>query len=214
MSKIAIDIDSTLYPFETAARDEFMKLAVERDDKSLRRGAYVPWVEWRSPADATTLDDWLEVVDRVHQPKKISAQKPFPNAATVLQELHWQGYELVYLSQRTEDAHEATEQWLNDWGFPRPHAGLVCCEDKAPHLSDCQYLIDDRPKTLVEFVYDFTWRYSHGSNPEHQRVAFGLCYEYNRALTDVPNIYLAPGSWEGIRYYLVKTGVLKETAYA
>ena len=40
-----------------------------------------------------------------------------------------------------------------------------------------------------------------------QRLAFGLWFPYNQALTDIKNVLLAP-TWLGIRYYLEKKGVL------
>lgn len=198
MARIAVDVDSTLYDFETPAREAFQKLADERNDKTLFRGLYVPWTEWRSPADACGLDDWLTVIDMVHEPESILAQEPFAGSASVLQALEDEGHELLYITSRKSACHEATAQWLDDH-FPE---GEVICSgsDKSQHLANCQYLIDDRPKTLVEFIYDFS---------AFEREAFGLMYEYNRALTDINHIYLAP-SWEGIRYYLHRMGVLPE----
>ena len=63
--------------------------------------------------------------------------------------------------------------------------------------SDCQYIIDDRPKTLVEFVYDSNWQ----KETTPARKGFGLFCEYNRALTDVPGIYLAP-NWTLLEKYI------------
>lgn len=197
MAKIAVDIDSTLYDFETPAREAFQRLADERGDKSLFRGLYVPWTEWRSPSDACGLEDWLTVIDMVHEPQSISSQVPFPGCASVLQGLEDAGHELFYVTSRKSECHEATSEWLDTY-FPE---GMLICsdEDKSQHLTHCQYIIDDRPKTLVQFVYGSDW--------DQQRVGFGLMYEYNRALTDIPNIYLAP-SWEGLRYYLKREGLV------
>lgn len=210
---IAIDVDSTLYSFEKVAREEFFNLALETGDESYLKGAYTPWTEWRSPADANGLDAWLAVIDRCHDADRILEQDPFPLAAQTLQELVDQGHSLIYVSDRASESATATEQWLRAHNFPEQE--LVCTRDKTPWLSQCRYLIDDRPKTLIEFVYDFVWKNSKGSGPTNQRMAFGLAYPYNQALTDVPNIFLAPGqSWAGIRYYLIKKNVLKEPAYA
>jgi FMN phosphatase YigB (HAD superfamily) len=51
MAKIAVDIDSTLYDFETPAREAMFKLYKETGDLVYKEGAYHPWTEWRSPAD-------------------------------------------------------------------------------------------------------------------------------------------------------------------
>lgn len=40
-------------------------------------------------------------------------------------------------------------------------------EDKRPHVADCQYLIDDRPKTVVDFVYDFDWEKRVRDHADH-----------------------------------------------
>lgn len=206
MAHIAVDVDSTLYDFETPAREAFFRMAEERGDKSLFRGLYVPWTEWRSPADACGLEAWLEAIDAVHHPSSILSQEPFPGAEATLWSLISQGHELVYVTSRKGECHEATFEWIHRY-FPE---GEVICSshDKAEHLTSCQYLIDDRPKTLVEFVHDFDWK----SRTDLPRMAFGPMYEYNRALTDIPNIYLAP-TWQGIRYYLQREGILKEVAH-
>jgi hypothetical protein len=75
---------------------------------------------------------------------------------------------------------------------------LICTEeDKLPLIVNCKYLIDDRPKTLVQFVYDNNW---YGKMID-ERKGFGLFYEYNRSLTDVPGIYLAP-NWALLEKYI------------
>ena len=140
----------------------------------------------------------------------IAAQTPYENAVDVLNDLAEQ-HEIFYISNRSTEAGGATEAWLEHWGFPQAPL-IATMEDKQPYLSECQYLIDDRAKTLVEFIYNFNWQYTWGSIEEegskkYQRKAFGLLFEYNRNLTDIPNVYLAP-TWAGIRYYLEKKGVL------
>lgn len=206
---IAVDLDSTLYDFESPAREKFLELANERDDKTLLRGVYVPWVEWRSPADATGIDNWLEVIRRVHDDECISEQTPYKGAVETLQALA-ETHNLIYISNRATERYQATFDWLSDWEFPidGDHKLVCTAEDKMPYIAKCQYLIDDRPKTLVEFVYNYQWRNSFGADVK-PRKAFGLMFDYNRALTDVPNIYLAP-SWRGVNHYLVEKGVIKE----
>jgi hypothetical protein len=74
--------------------------------------------------------------------------------------------------------------------------------NKIPLVSDCQYIIDDRPKTLVQFIYDAQWLHGRLRQP---RLGFGLAFPFNQNLTDVPGVYLAP-TWGGIRYYLKQEG--------
>jgi hypothetical protein len=88
-------------------------------------------------------------------------------------------------------------------GFPLGE--LICTlDDKMPHVDDCQYIIDDRPKTLCDFVYDFNWK---SMNRPWPRKGFGIFGDHNRSLTDVPNIYLAP-NWTLLRQYMIDKGVL------
>lgn len=206
MKTIAIDIDDTLYSFGQLAREVFVDIALETGDKRLQRGAYCAWGEWRSPVDLVEPDFWNEVIDRCHTDGNILSQTPYRYAPETLHELTNE-YDLIYISNRRESAWDATYAWLKKNDFPE--GDLICTvESKMPLISHCQYIIDDRPKTLVEFVYDFDWKHSHGStNRTAQRKGFGLFGEYNRALTDIPNIYLAP-NWKLLRGYLITKGVL------
>jgi hypothetical protein len=205
--QFAIDIDSILYSFETAAREAFLKLADETGDRDYLRGAYTSWVEWRSPADVCGIDIWMDVIQMCHQPEVILRQKPFPGAVETLQALHSEGFGLKYLSNRSPDAAAATREWLENSGFPI-HAGVeVHCqmESKIPFLKECQYIIDDRPRTLVEFVHDPSWKGDH-------RWGLSLMYEYNRALTDLEDIFLSP-TWSGLSAWLVRKGLLPESPH-
>lgn len=209
---IAIDIDSTLYDFATPARQAFLDLALKHGDKEeYFKGGYQSWVEWRSPADVCGPEAFNEVLEIVHSPDVILAQDPYPNAKEVIDEIA-EGHEIFYISNRDANSSEATEEWLNHWEFPEAEL-IATMDDKQPYLCECQYLIDDRAKTLVQFVEDFHWKYTWGSistpgsDISDDRKAFGLLFEYNRNLTDIPNIYLAP-TWSGIRYYLQKKGVI------
>lgn len=230
MARIAVDIDSTVYDFETPAREAFTKLAEERGDKTLLRGAYDPWTEWRSPADVCGLDAWLDVIELCHSEEIIAAQTPFNGAVETCQALAAEDHDLMYISNRAIESAQATHDWLEKWGFPLTdgilegeeyHAGhvlKVLTTDKKPLLRNCQYLIDDRPKTVIDFIYDIDWQREHGrmhddtDRPDLKRRAFVIAYPYNQALTDIPHLYLAP-SWAGLNQYLVGKGVLSKPAY-
>src|SRR3954464_9258943 len=160
MAHIAVDIDSTLYDFETPCRNEFMRLAYLKQDKSLFRGAYTPWVEWRSPADACGLEAWLEIIERVHDDDMLLEMEPFPDAALILNQLQGFGHDLFYISNRATDRKSSTQAWLDDNGFPKGE--LVCTsEDKIGYLTHCEYIIDDRPSTLIKFTFDREWNNLH-----------------------------------------------------
>lgn len=221
MSRIAVDIDSTLYDFETPAREAFTKLYEMTGNRDYLRGAYHPWTEWRSPSDSCGLETWLKVIELCHSEEIILAQRPFNGAVETCQALADEGHELLYISNRVIESAPATYAWLEREGFPLDHdiaeieewrsghAFKTLTTEKRPFLKDCQYLIDDRPRTAVDFVYDMEWRQNY---PDLKRKAFLLAYPYNQALTDIPNLYIAP-SWAGINQYLVSKGVLTRPAY-
>ncbi len=203
MARIAVDVDDSLYSFADIARRTMSELAVKEDNPRLRNAAYATWDEWRSPADLAGEDAWERIVDICHSPENILAQTPFPGAVEVLHELA-QDHELVYASNRSESTHAPTSAWLDQHGFPE---GQLLChrDDKLASIRNCQYLIDDRPKTLVGFVHG-AWEPFPGGvtvfrSELHPRKAFGLVTAYNRSLTDVPGIYLAP-SWPLLRSFL------------
>lgn len=206
MAKIAVDIDNTLYSFDNECREAFFEMAIEKKDKSYLKGAYTPQVEWRSLADILGWEALAEAIEIVHD--KTLDQEPYKGAVRVVNELSEAGHEIRYISTRKEKHGPNTVAWLTHNMFPV--GDVICCgTDKSKHLQDCQYLIDDRPKTILDFIYDYDWLRNNfgGLLPGTQRLAFGLWFPYNQALTDVDNIYLAP-AWRGIRYYLEKKRVL------
>ncbi len=211
MSRIAIDIDDTLYSFTSLARRVMTKIGFETEDKQLIAAAYAAWPEWRSPTDLLGVDRWLEIIDMCHDNDMILAQTPHLGAANTCNALVRAGHKLLYISNRATETEAATGAWLDANGFFTGDAELMCLMgDKTPHIADCQYFIDDRPKNLIQFVYDYDWPNKWGSNREDKkRRAFGLTTEFNRALTDVPRIYLAP-TWSGLNYYLQSKGLLEE----
>jgi hypothetical protein len=204
MALVAIDVDDTLYDFCAAARRELVNWTGP-DTQRAKQAAYALWSDWRLAGELCD-GFWLDVIAKVHGDESILRQEPFLDAAEVVTELA-QRHELLYISTRDPKCHEATSQWLANEGFPK--GDLICTfESKIPHTRDCQFIIDDRPKTLVQFVYDFHWKHKHGSeNPDKKRLGFGLHCTSNLSLTDVPDLYLAP-TWALLRHYLADKGGL------
>lgn len=206
--KFAVDIDSTLYDFEVPAREAFQKLADMASTPAGRdhylKGLYHPWTEWRSPADVCGIETWMEVISMCHSPEVVAQQTPLAGSVVTLQALANRGYELMYISTRSPEAAKATEEWLHVKGYPMGKGIEVHCrmEDKGPYLAECQYIFDDRPKTLIEFVHDFKWDVTKG-----ERYGLSIMYDYNRALTDIPNVFLAP-TWAGLNAWLVRHHLL------
>lgn len=224
MAQVAVDIDSTLYDFDTLAREASLKLWQETGDETYRRGIYYSSEDWRAPAELLGVDKWVNhVIARCHDDEMILKQVPFAGAVETCQALVRAGHDLVYISNRKTETEDATRQWLDANGFfcgdiPRVREDqrvvLVVTEgDKRPFIKDCQYLIDDRLKTCVEFVYDFEWQYFWGerSVSKKPRRAFVLKYPYNQNATDIPGLYVAP-TWAGLNVYMNRKGVLPELA--
>jgi hypothetical protein len=216
MATIAVDIDSTLYDFETPSREAMWKRYEETGDEQYKMGAYHPWTEWRSPADSLGLEKWVEVIGLVHDSEIIRTRRPFDGAVKTCQALMREGHKLLYISNRATEAQEATYDWLMDQGFlPNGYqtdwfADVLCTnEDKQQHMRECQYLIDDRPKTILNFVYDFQWKFERMGEGQRPRKAFVVGYPYNQALSDVPNVYVSM-DWYGIAHYLARKGVLSK----
>jgi 5'(3')-deoxyribonucleotidase len=205
--KFAIDVDSTLYDFNIPAREAFLKLSIERGDRSLLRGVYSPWTEWRSQVDSCGEEAWQEVIDMCHQPHVILAQTPYPGAVETCQALANAGYEIMYISNRDDgDTAIATYEWLAQHAFPFPSILKCIHGTKIPYLTECQYLIDDRPRTLIDFVYDREW-----TGPK--RKGLSITYPYNQALTDIEDIFLAP-TWSGLAAWMVRKGILDRNPHS
>lgn len=201
MSKIAVDIDDTLYSFEDAAREE----CIRRGTPAHLNVAYHAWGDWRTPPDFLGVEEWMDVIEAVHHHETILEQQPYLHAADVLWDLVSWGHTLSYISSRDTSTERATRAWLRDCGFPIDGDGaeylVTGYADKLAYLHDHDVLIDDRPKTLV------TWVYQYGLHSARQ--GFALAKDLNRNLTDVPRIYVSP-TWEGLRSGLVKKGFLDE----
>ena len=205
-ARIAIDIDDTLYSFRDAARQVLSELAstgIYARNPSLAQALYTPWTQWRTPHDILGDEIWNEVIAVVHDDEMILSRIPYDYAVETLLDLGAGGHEFVYISNRATSTAEATRQWLSNNGFP--YGELVVMDGaKAQRMIDCQYLIDDRVSTLVQFVTDPYWE---DAQRGFGRKAFALMKEYNWNLTDVPNIYLAP-TWTGLSYYLRKKNLI------
>lgn len=163
MTKIAIDCDDTLYSFTDEAREQLSAMVDEYPEYPwLSHALYANWDQWRTPFELCGDDSegnslWIECIARCHDNERILAQEPFTGAVQVVNELADAGHDLIYISNRATETEDATRQWLMIRGFPAGDL-VVTSGDKAPFIHECQYMIDDRAKTVVEFIHDFEWQ--------------------------------------------------------
>lgn len=200
MSTVAIDIDCTLYDFYGEVREAFFEMAIEREDKGLLKGAYQTFNEWRELEDLLGIETALEAIHWVHDRQE--EFEPFKHSVEVCQKIAKE-HQIKYVTSRQQKYRESTGKWL--WWHDFPLGELFCTEhDKSEYLTDCQYLIDDRPRTIANFIYDHQWKINR---PDETRLAFGIWNSHNRNFTDIKNVLLAPG-WRGLEFYLKRKGVI------
>lgn len=221
MATVAVDIDSTLYDFDTLAREAALALWLETGDEIYRKGIYYSSEDWRAPAELMGFEHWVEgVIGRCHDDEMILKQEPFPGAVDTCRALLDAGHSLIYISNRATETERATNAWLDENDFLPPNSKskvVITTGDKRPFIKDAQYIIDDRLKTCVEFVYDYEWQFTFGERGavkgerNRDRRAFVLKYPYNQNATDIPGLYVAP-TWAGLNVYMHRKGLLPELA--
>lgn len=196
------DIDSTIVDFCPQALRIIVELALERKDDRLLRAAWncTGWSEFKGPLDMCGDKVWQEVIDKAHSDHEIESRPLIDkDCVSVLNKIA-SIYTLIFISNRRPDSYKATRRWLENQGFEN-WAGLICTtRNKNNHMKNGRYLIDDRPKTMVEFLYD------HRKTDQKERKVFSLITDYNRNLTDIPNIFLAP-DWSGLDHYFKTEGI-------
>jgi hypothetical protein len=226
MSTVAVDIDSTLYDFDTLAREAALALWLETGDETYRKGIYYSSEDWRAPAELMGFEHWVEgVIARCHDDEMILKQAPFAGAVDTCRALVEAGHKLIYISNRATETEAATKEWLDKNGFLIEDKAIsvtdvvITTGDKRPFIREAQFIIDDRLKTCVEFVYDFEWQAFYGERgvvkgpSKKERSAFVLKYPYNQNATDIPGLYVAP-TWAGLNVYMHRRGLLPELAVA
>ena len=141
MSRIAIDIDSTLHHYwdllDQIAQDRF--------------GIELPYAEQRTWGITTLEHEQLvECIRETHSEENILGAEPYPDAVETVR--HWseQGHWIHITSHRAEHTCEATAQWLERIGLP--YDDLHCSYDKVARCVELgiHVLIDDSPVNLTK----------------------------------------------------------------
>ena len=119
MSRIAIDIDSTLHHYwdllDRIARDRY--------------GVELPYAEQRTWG-ITSLEheELVECIRETHTEENILGAEPYPDAVETIRDWHANGHWIHITSHRAEHTCEATARWLDQIGLP--YDDLHCSYDK------------------------------------------------------------------------------------
>lgn len=172
---IVIDLDSTLFPFVKA----FAKVAHDL------HGVTCPLDpdEWNALiADFVDPAVAIATFPKAYDHDMIEFNEPYEGAIDGLKSLIAAGYEIAYYTDRPAESAEATQAWLDYWGFPE--AELHVCYDKRAEIlgrKDILSIVDDRPRTLIWAKYELGLEN-----------VFSLRHGYNKNLIDIPGVNLAP----------------------
>ena len=140
MSRIALDIDSTLHHYW----DLLQRVARER------YGVDLPYEE-QSDWGITALerDAVVHCVEETHSDENILAAVPYPGAVEVVGRWHDRGHWIHVTSHRRPSAAEATARWLDHIGMP--YDDLHCSFDKVTRCVELgiDVLVDDSPVNIA-----------------------------------------------------------------
>jgi hypothetical protein len=138
--RIAVDIDSTLHHYW----DTLAAVAKKRFGVDLPYERQTAW-----DIDALRPEQVRAAVDETHRPEHIAAAEPYPHAVETLNAWHDAGHFILVISHRREDAHQATQAWLDGIGLR--YDELLCSGDKVTHAlaNGFELLIDDKPADLL-----------------------------------------------------------------
>lgn len=171
-SIIAVDIDSTLYPFI----DLWRKVA--KSDFNVTFPTVMHWGQCITSFES--FDDAMESIKICHSNENIREAAPYKNAARALIELMYEDFDIWYYTDRDEKTERATRFWLAVNNFPVP-SNLVICKDKRDDLkrvrNELFTLIDDRPRTLI-----------HGLHNLNLTNVYSIQHTYNENLKDIPGV--------------------------
>ena len=139
MSRIALDIDSTLHHYwdllDGLAQQHFgIRLPYEEQNG---------WgIEGLEPSQLKQL------IAETHSDENIEQAEPYPDAVETVRKWHENGHWIHITSHRAPETRQATERWLNRIGMP--YDDLHCSYDKVTRCVELNIdiLIDDSPVNL------------------------------------------------------------------
>ncbi len=140
MSRIALDIDSTLHHYW----DLLERIARERFDVTL---PYESQREWG--ITGLERDQLVEVVRETHADENIEGAEPYEGAAEAVRRWHRSGHWIHVTTHRRTACVPATRRWLEAQGIP--FDDLHCSFDKVSRCVELgiDLLVDDSPPNIA-----------------------------------------------------------------
>jgi uncharacterized HAD superfamily protein len=176
VSRIAIDIDSTLHHYWDLL-----------DEIAQRRfGVALPYEDQRTWTIPQLPREQLhECIVETHSEENILASEPYPGAVDTVRAWHEQGHWIHITSHRAVETHDATAQWLDRIGLP--WHDLHCSYDKVTRCVELEIdvLIDDSPVNLERAA-------------EHGILGATLIHPWNADLIDGTRV-IGADDWDGLR---------------
>jgi uncharacterized protein len=143
MTRIAIDIDSTLHHYW----DVLSEVSVRRFGIELPYEEQFTWGITRLRPEQLAL-----CIQESHSDERIIAGRPYAGAVETARHWHAEGHFVHVTSHRGSDRRDATDRWLRRIGLP--FDDLHCSFDKVARCTelDIDLLIDDSPENLAEAI--------------------------------------------------------------
>ena len=165
---IAIDLDSTIYPFMSALRE----VSALRNIKTpLNPNSWHFSDDLKNNENkSVSFNEFFELIKESHSEKVMAKYKPFPHSARVVNFLQEKS-KVFFLSDNDSSSHDSILDWLVSHKFlsASKKKSLVITKDKRHWLKENspEIVIDDRVRTMI-----FT-KYELGAQ------AIGLQWNYN-----------------------------------
>jgi uncharacterized HAD superfamily protein len=176
VSRIAIDIDSTLHHYW-----DLLDQIAQR-----RFGIALPYDEQRTWTIPQLEREQLhECIVETHSEENILASEPYPGAVETVRGWREAGHWIHITSHRAIEAHGPTAQWLERIGLP--YDDLHCSYDKVTRCVELEIdvLIDDSPANLERAG-------------DHGILGATLIHPWNEHLVDGRKV-VGARDWPGLR---------------
>lgn len=141
MYRISVDLDNVTFDFDSHWRsaycEHFEKPPVRRDD-----------ILWNGPIYNTHFDTYREWLDWIAEKGLWENCPMILGAEEGIQALIDYGFDVWFMTARTDHAAQATREWWHDSGWHQVTTLATDLHDKTEQ--NAMAYIDDRPKTLLQ----------------------------------------------------------------